>query len=133
MQILVLRSNNLEGEIPIQIRYLHKLQILDPAMNRLSGSIPPYLSNLSTLTLSSEDITSSLSTVLKYGNYYKEEVTLMIKGQIMAYKYILSAVTSLDLSANSHFIYIIYALISFLNLKLKMKDRKKIKKKRSLS
>lgn len=42
-----------------------------------------------------------MSTVLRYGNYYKEEVYLMIKGREMAYKYILSAVTSLDLSANN--------------------------------
>ena len=66
MLILILKTNNLEGEILIQNRYLQKLQILNLAINTLSGSIPQYLLNLS--TLSSEDITSYLSTILKYGN-----------------------------------------------------------------
>ena len=38
--ILILKTNNLEGEILIQNHYLQKLQILNLAINTLSGSIP---------------------------------------------------------------------------------------------
>jgi len=99
LRILVLRSNHLQGEIPIQIGYLQKLQLLDLAMNNLSGSIALYLSNLSTLT--NESFTRSGSTELRYGNYYKEEIHMVVKGHEWAYKYILSTLTSLDLSANN--------------------------------
>lgn len=99
LRILVLRSNHLQGEIPTKIRYLERLQFLDLAMNKLSGSIPLYLSSLTTLR--NETFTSSGSTELRYGDYYKEEIYLVVKGHEWAYKYILSSVTSLDFSANN--------------------------------
>ena len=45
-------------------------------MNSLSSSKQQYLSNLAIYI--NEYFTSSMSTVLRYGNYYKYEVYLMI-------------------------------------------------------
>ncbi|KAK6915853.1 Leucine-rich repeat, partial [Dillenia turbinata] len=52
MKFLKLRSNMLEGEIPIELCYLILLQVLDIAQNNFSGRIPTCFKNLTAMTFS---------------------------------------------------------------------------------
>lgn len=82
LNILVLRSIKLECLIPIQIRYLQKLQILYLGMNHLSRSIPMN-ANFTRSKLSimeNDDFKRSTSIDLIYGKYHTNVVNLMEKG-----------------------------------------------------
>eukprot|EP01018_Ginkgo_biloba_P005537 Gb_17276 [translate_table: standard] len=95
----VLRANYLEGEIPLDVTSIKSLQILDVSHNNLSGPIPHNLAMLSAMTHISQQTGFQLSTG---SDYYREEVQITNKGQIMSYTYgtILSLVICIDLSQN---------------------------------
>lgn len=51
MKALRLRSNEFSGDIPLQICQLSSLMVLDVANNRLSGTIPHCLNNITAMVL----------------------------------------------------------------------------------
>ncbi|KAI0522515.1 hypothetical protein KFK09_004894 [Dendrobium nobile] len=68
---LVLRKNNLRGELPVFLAALDHLQKLDLSSNKLSGPIPPLLFSLPTLRyldLSANKLQGALPLSLSCGN-----------------------------------------------------------------
>ena len=102
--IFFLWSNNLFGSIPSHICHLRNLQLLDLALNHISGSIPKCLNNLTALTQkTSPTSTSSLSC---YGSCspflgnYDYRAFWMWKGREFEYKNNLGQIKSIYLSSN---------------------------------
>ncbi|XP_058075967.1 receptor-like protein EIX2 [Magnolia sinica] len=97
LRILSLRSNMLTGNIPAQISNLTSLQILDVGQNYLSGSIPQSFEDLMAM--------KKTNLNLSYGgigtSYYKENLFLSMKGQMLEYTRTVSLVTCMDLSRNN--------------------------------
>eukprot|EP01018_Ginkgo_biloba_P025624 Gb_32103 [translate_table: standard] len=99
LRIVVLRGNCLEGNIPLEMATHQSLQIIDLSQNKLSGPIPPNLAMLSAMThFSQPDLYFFQHN--GSGQYYRENVQVTSKGQLMDYSSILSMVTSIDLSQN---------------------------------
>ncbi|KAH7537276.1 hypothetical protein FEM48_Zijuj03G0075600 [Ziziphus jujuba var. spinosa] len=98
LTILILRSNNLSGHIPLELCSLTALQILDVADNNLSGTMPKCFDNLKAMT-----IKQVLKDVISYSNfvgYFFEQVMVVTRGREDQYDTILPLVNSLDLSSN---------------------------------
>eukprot|EP01018_Ginkgo_biloba_P005649 Gb_15707 [translate_table: standard] len=102
LSILILRANYLEGEIPLEVTSIKTLKILDVSHNNLSGPIPHNLAMLTTMTQISQLTGFQLQNLSIDHLYYREEVQITNKGQIMLYTYdtILSLVICIDLSQN---------------------------------
>ncbi|XP_058076479.1 receptor-like protein EIX2 [Magnolia sinica] len=102
LRILSLRSNMFFGNIPSQLSKLTSLQVLDVAQNSLSGSIPQSFENL--MAMKNEQ---KINQVLSYGgvgsSYYKENLLVSVKGQLLEYTRTVSLVTCMDLSRNNLF------------------------------
>ncbi|XP_058075929.1 receptor-like protein EIX2 [Magnolia sinica] len=100
LRILRLRSNMFTGNIPPQLLNLTSLQLLDVAQNCLSGLIPSSLENL--VAMKNEQ---KINHVLSYGgagsSYYKENLLVSVKGQMLEYTRTISLVTCIDLSRNN--------------------------------
>eukprot|EP01018_Ginkgo_biloba_P040314 Gb_01465 [translate_table: standard] len=102
LSILVRRANYLEGEIPLEVTSIKTLQILDVSQNNLSGPIPHNLAKLTAMTHISQHTGFRLQNLSTIDDYYREEVQITNKGEIMSYTYatILSLVIYIDLSQN---------------------------------
>eukprot|EP01018_Ginkgo_biloba_P040346 Gb_09394 [translate_table: standard] len=107
LSILVHRAKYLEGEIPLEVTSIKTLQILDVSHNNLSGPIPHNLAMLTAMTNISQQTGFRqtgfwLQNLSSIDEYYREEVQITNKGQIMSYTYdtILSLVICIDLSQN---------------------------------
>ncbi|KAG6422728.1 hypothetical protein SASPL_113108 [Salvia splendens] len=110
LRILILRSNNMSGEISSEICQLSYLQILDLSNNELSGIIPRCFHNFTAMVMK-----KSLSDLFRqYGNEkswhsyslfnaggFRESALIVKKGGKLEFDNILPLVTSIDLSMNS--------------------------------
>ncbi|KAM4068878.1 hypothetical protein ACB094_12G045500 [Castanea mollissima] len=113
LNILILRSNNLNGSIPLHMCWLKDLHILDLSLNDISGTIPQCLNNFTAMT----QIGSSSSYIIHsydfkfvdniYNNMtflYKREFVdnarLMLKRKEYKYDKILGLLKIIDLSSN---------------------------------
>ena len=105
--VLILRSNHFYGAIPSHLCHLAHLQILDLALNQISGSMPKRLNNLTALTQKGSPnatITHYYTTwVSSYMFYmlYADHMFFMWKGKEHEYKNILRLLKSIDLSSNN--------------------------------
>jgi Leucine-rich repeat (LRR) protein len=85
LRILHLSHNKFDGDIPVNITNLTRLQYLNLAANNISGSIPPSLSNLVGMTLkypsgSSDDDSYSLAF-----DESKDLFSLVMKNEVLEY------------------------------------------------
>ncbi|QCE03348.1 receptor-like protein 7 [Vigna unguiculata] len=111
LRVLVLRNNNFHGHIgcPKTTGTWHMLQIVDLAINNFTGKLPGNSFRRWEAMMSDENQAESKVKhiqyqFLQYGNqiYYRDSVTVTIKGQRMDLIKILTAFTSIDFSSN-HF------------------------------
>ncbi|XP_027907881.1 receptor-like protein 7 [Vigna unguiculata] len=111
LRVLVLRKNNLHGQIgcPKTNGTWHMLQIVDLAFNNFTGKLPGNCFTRWEAMMSDENQAESKVKhiqyqFLQYGNqiYYRDSVTVTIKGQRMDLIKILTVFTSIDFSSN-HF------------------------------
>ncbi|XP_074282224.1 receptor-like protein EIX2 [Silene latifolia] len=96
LQILRLRGNKFSGTIPRQICYLPHLQIMDLGHNHFTGSIPPCLSNLTSMTSPNA---SQMTETNKFIETY--DVREVIQGIEYAYTSTLRYLVDIDLSSNN--------------------------------
>ncbi|KAL1561149.1 receptor-like protein EIX1 [Salvia divinorum] len=110
LRILILRSNNMSGQISSEICQLSYLQILDLSNNELSGVIPRCIHNFTAMVMK-----RSLSDLFKpYGNEkswysyslfnaggFRESALIVKKGGKLEFDSILPLVTSIDISMNN--------------------------------
>ena len=103
---LFLRSNHFFGSIPSHLCHLIHLQVLDLALNQISGSIPKCLQDVIALTQKwtpNSTITHSFEFSVPNGissSSYDDHATWMNKGREYEYKSILGLLKSIDLSSN---------------------------------
>ena len=111
LRVLVLRKNNLHGHIgcPRTNGTWHMLQIVDLAFNNFTGKLPGNCFTRWDAMMSDENQAESKVKhiqyqFLQYDNqiYYRDSVTVTIKGQRMDLDKILTVFTSIDFSSN-HF------------------------------
>jgi len=111
LRVLVLRKNNLYGNIgcPNTKGTWHMLQIVDLAINNFTGKLPGNCFTRWEAMMSDENQAESKVKhiqyqFLQYGSqiYYRDSVTVTIKGQRMDLIKILTVFTSIDFSSN-HF------------------------------
>uniref|UniRef100_M1BZU9 Verticillium wilt resistance n=1 Tax=Solanum tuberosum TaxID=4113 RepID=M1BZU9_SOLTU len=107
LHILVLRSNKFYGDLQCRIanQTWSKLQIIDIASNNFRGALlPHYFSNLEGM-MKSRNPEPRLHYLevefINYGLYYRNRVTLTLKGQEMEIENILEVFTSIDFSSNN--------------------------------
>ncbi|XP_028751943.1 receptor-like protein EIX2 [Neltuma alba] len=101
--VVKLRSNQFAGNIPPQLCSLSYLIVLDLANNKLSGSIPHCLNNITTLVSKLFDYDESIklgNSMVGYRHDYFMKIDLHTKGQELEYQKNLNYVRSIDLSAN---------------------------------
>ncbi|XP_028085355.1 receptor-like protein EIX2 [Camellia sinensis] len=113
--VLTLRSNKLDGVIPLELCRLSHLQVLDLANNNLSGAIPWCINNFIAMVRKEKHVHSIANENPMYENAmppivasapfgrkdFSENEVLVTKGNIYQYDKTLSLVTSLDLSNNN--------------------------------
>ncbi|PNX66548.1 LRR receptor-like serine/threonine-protein kinase, partial [Trifolium pratense] len=98
LRILILRSNAFSGELSVEFSKLGSLQVLDLAINDLTGSIPASLGDLKAIV----QVYRKNKYILYGGyHYYEERLNVYMKDQILTYTKTLSLVTSIDLSDNN--------------------------------
>ncbi|XP_030967687.1 receptor-like protein 34 [Quercus lobata] len=101
LQVLVLRSNKFQGRIgnPKTKFAFPNLRIIDISNNRFNGPLPKkYFEYLKAMMNVEER-----EVALKYmgNNYYQDSLNIMIKGQYIEMKRVLTILTSIDFSNNS--------------------------------
>lgn len=108
--MLRLRSNNFSGHVPIEITGLLALRILDLANNTFYGDIPQSLVNFKALTAINEAVdpennpfTEEYIGATSYDNMglTGDSLSVVIKGQVLAYRENSVYLMSIDLSCNS--------------------------------
>uniref|UniRef100_R7WC50 LRR receptor-like serine/threonine-protein kinase FLS2 n=1 Tax=Aegilops tauschii TaxID=37682 RepID=R7WC50_AEGTA len=108
--MLRLRSNNFSGHVPIEITGLLALRILDLANNTFYGDIPQSLVNFEALTAINEAVdpennpfTEEYIGATSYDNMglTGDSLSVVIKGQVLAYRENSVYLMSIDLSCNS--------------------------------
>ncbi|KAL1557115.1 receptor-like protein EIX2 [Salvia divinorum] len=103
LRILILRSNNFNGEIPSEICHLISLQILDLSQNKFSGAIPNCVKNLTAMATKRSLDQYDYSSSSYNGASFIDSALVATKGSILQYDTILSLVTNIDLSSNNLF------------------------------
>ncbi|XLR49228.1 hypothetical protein S83_033888 [Arachis hypogaea] len=105
LQILRLRQNRLSGSIPSQICELSSIKILDLSCNNLNGSIPRCIGKFQGMTLEAPAPALSLTLfALELHNssgWKTEDVIEVVKGRELDYIRILKLVVMMDLSENN--------------------------------
>ncbi|XP_039686057.1 receptor-like protein EIX2 [Medicago truncatula] len=101
MQILRLRQNKFQGNIPSHLCKLSALQILDLSNNILMGSIPHCVGNLTAMIQGWKPFVSFAPGELRYIEWYEQDVSQVIKGREDHYTRNLKFVANVDLSNNS--------------------------------
>lgn len=99
MMILNLRSNKFHGLLPIELCRLTSLQILDLASNNLSGTIPRCINNFSAMAAIRYSRNNAINYPTNRTNFV-EDASLVIKGVLGEYNYILNLVRYVDISKN---------------------------------
>ncbi|KAG6542993.1 hypothetical protein Mapa_015685 [Marchantia paleacea] len=96
LRVLMLGSNRFEGPFPAWLGSLLNLQVLDISNNKISGTFPADLNRLRGYKKEADNHTfDKLEQVL-----YEDQIVVIIKGYEVSYSYILSSVTSFDVSHN---------------------------------
>nr|XP_017245747.1 PREDICTED: receptor like protein 30-like [Daucus carota subsp. sativus] len=102
LQILVLRSNRLHGNLSVGNVIKHpfpKLRIMDLSHNRFSGNLPiNFFDNFKDMADSDQRI--GVNTTIVGDSYYEASISLVVKGEDLEVKRILYIYTSIDLSSN---------------------------------
>lgn len=98
MKALRLRSNEFSGDIPLQICQLSSLMVLYVANNRLSGTIPHCLNNITAMVLNNASQSGQFSIITTVaGVIFTVGLQLLAKGNELNYPTYLHTV---DLSNN---------------------------------
>ncbi|XP_041009731.1 receptor-like protein EIX2 [Juglans microcarpa x Juglans regia] len=96
--ILNLRSNQLYGRVPLSLCRLSQIQILDLSLNKIEGTIPECIYNL---TAMSRTMNTTPSAIYVYiGVTYTDYASLVWKGRESVLKSFLGLVKMIDLSNN---------------------------------
>lgn len=98
LKVLIMKENKFTGSIPLEIGQLKHLQILLLSSNHISGSIPHTIVFLQAMANESQN-GFVLSTYIN-GPVYQDGLDMILKGTEQHYQYILSTLTSIDLSSN---------------------------------
>ncbi|XP_059070465.1 receptor-like protein 35 [Cryptomeria japonica] len=98
LRVLVMKENNFIGIIPLEIGQLMELQILLLSSNQISGSIPHTIVSLQAMAKESQH--GFVLSTFSNGKTYQDGLDMTSKGRDEHYTYILSTLTSIDLSNN---------------------------------
>ncbi|KAG8386467.1 hypothetical protein BUALT_Bualt03G0151700 [Buddleja alternifolia] len=105
--VLSLTSNELYGEIPSSVCYKTLLQVLDLSLNKINGTIPKCLNNLTAMAQEGSLATTlTISYTMAFDNdpyhYWERDDSafIMWKGVKSEYKSTLKLVKTIDLSSN---------------------------------
>ncbi|KAM3296802.1 hypothetical protein ACQJBY_038911 [Aegilops geniculata] len=108
LSFLRLRSNMFYGHIPVELTKLVNLQYLDLAYNNISGSIPRSISNCTGMTQTrgnSDNLRHAFNYLSGVNDnvlvVYRENFTVLMKGQERLYTGEIIYMVNLDLSCNS--------------------------------
>ncbi|GAU21897.1 hypothetical protein TSUD_33940 [Trifolium subterraneum] len=101
MQILRLRKNKFNGNIPSQLCKLSSLQILDFSNNMLRGSIPHCIGNMTAMIQGTKPRVSLVPGEVRYSEWFEQDVSQIIKGREDHYTRNLKLVAIVDLSNNN--------------------------------
>ncbi|CAI9290001.1 unnamed protein product [Lactuca saligna] len=107
LYVLILRSNNFFGTIPLQSCHLANLQVLDLSMNNLHGTIPSCLSNLTNMVqqggFSQGEFSygTARSDSVNTQGIYADHVTIEWQGDEHEFFSTLKLLKSIDLSSNN--------------------------------
>ncbi|XP_057853923.2 receptor-like protein EIX2 [Cryptomeria japonica] len=98
LKVLIMKENKFTGSIPLEIGQLKHLQILLLSSNHISGSIPHTIVFLQAMANESQN--GFVLTTYTKGPLYQDGLDMTLKGTDQHYQYILSTLTSIDLSSN---------------------------------
>ncbi|KAL2334882.1 hypothetical protein Fmac_016095 [Flemingia macrophylla] len=110
--ILIMRRNHFSGNLPIQLCYLKRIQLLDLSRNKLSNGISSCIKNFTAMSERSINRSETQSSIywknatyneisgLAYG-YYKFYITWMWKGVEQPFTTPEMMLKSIDLSSNN--------------------------------
>nr|XP_025608205.1 receptor-like protein EIX2 [Arachis hypogaea]XP_025673295.1 receptor-like protein EIX2 [Arachis hypogaea] len=102
-RIVQLRSNKFIGNIPSQICQMPLLIVLDLAYNRISGHIPKCLNNITAFVDMHYSTSWIFYTFFDGGAFfiYRDNLILLVKGQLLNFQSILKLIRMVDLSSNN--------------------------------
>ncbi|XP_041009733.1 receptor-like protein EIX2 [Juglans microcarpa x Juglans regia] len=98
--ILNLRSNQLYGRLPLNICLLSHIQILDLSLNKIEGTIPECIYNLTAMSRTMDTNSSAIYVYIMGRGSYIEYASLAWKGREFVFKNSLGLVKMIDLSNN---------------------------------
>ncbi|KAL4591602.1 hypothetical protein LXL04_004571 [Taraxacum kok-saghyz] len=106
LYVLILRSNNFFGTIPLQLCQLAKVQILDLSMNNHHGTIPSCLGNLTSMVQQGFSQDVQVISILRDDTAYDfktyvDHVVIEWQGYEREFIKNLGLLTSIDLSSNN--------------------------------
>ncbi|XP_057838905.2 receptor-like protein 12 [Cryptomeria japonica] len=98
LKVLIMKENKFTGSIPLEIGQLKHLQILLLSSNHISGSIPHTI--VFSQAMANESQNGFVLSTYISGPVYQDGLDMILKGTYQHYQYILSTLTSIDLSSN---------------------------------
>ncbi|XP_042977939.1 receptor-like protein EIX1 isoform X4 [Carya illinoinensis] len=97
LTILSLRSNGFYGSLPLNLCHLSNIQLLDLSLNKIGGTIPQCIKNLTSM---SQKWRASHNGIYSVQRAYADHAPFVWKGRMAMFENSLGLVKIIDLSSN---------------------------------